>query len=83
MEELTTTNLNSVHHHGVQHHHEVHPHHGAHHHKVHYSQRAGRNRHTSSQKKRALYGKILFTVLSLIATFIVAIILYDRFIGLF
>ncbi len=60
-----------------------HEHHHEHHHEVHYSHRAGHNRITRSQKKRALYGKILFTILSVVAAFIIAVILYDRLFGLF
>ena len=64
-------------------HEHCHEHHHEHHHEVHYSHRAGHNRITSSQRKRALYGKILFTILSVVAAFIIAVILYDRLFGLF
>lgn len=50
---------------------------------VHYSTRAGHNRTTSSQKKRALYGNIIFTILSILAALIVAFIIYDHCEGLF
>ncbi len=60
-----------------------HEHSHEHSHEVHYSHRAGHNRITSSQRKRALYGKILFTILSVVAAFIIAVILYDRIFGLF
>ena len=42
------------------------------HHTEHYSQRAGHNRKTMSQKRREMLSHILFTILSIIAVAIIA-----------
>lgn len=60
---------------------QVHHHH--HHHEVHYSRRSGHNRHTKSQKRRRLLSNLLFIFLSIIAAIIIAINLYDHYVGLF
>ena len=52
-------------------------------HKVHYSRRAGQNRHTRSQIRRRMIGRILFFILSLIALAIVLFIIYDHYFGAF
>lgn len=62
---------------GVAHHHEHHHEH------AHHSNRSGHNRITSSQKTRKRIADTLFTFLSIIATLIVLIILYDKWKGLF
>lgn len=50
---------------------------------VHRNKRAGHNRRTKDQKRRTFYANIIFAILSLIALAIIAIIAYDRFVGLF
>ena len=50
---------------------------------VHRSKRTGHNRTTKAQKKRAFIANTLFSILCLIAIVIVAIIAYDRWVGLF
>lgn len=49
----------------------------------HYSNRAGHNRQTKSQKRRRLLSNLLFIFLSIIALVVIAINLYDDFVGLF
>lgn len=48
-------------------------------HVEHYSQRAGQNRETKSQKKERIVGNVITTVLSLIATAIVGFIIWDQY----
>ena len=52
-------------------------------HKEHYSRRAGHNRHTKSQIRRRMIGRILFLILSLIALAIILFIIYDHYFGAF
>lgn len=51
--------------------------------KKHYSRRAGHNRHTKSQIRRRMTGRILFLILSLIALAIILFIIYDHYFGAF
>ena len=51
--------------------------------KEHYSRRAGQNRHTRSQIRRRMIGRILFLILSLIALAIILFIIYDHYFGAF
>ena len=50
---------------------------------VHHSRRAGHNRTTKGQRKRAFCARVLCLVLSIIALIIIAIIAYDQWVGLF
>lgn len=50
---------------------------------VHHSRRAGHNRTTKGQKKKAIYANLLFLILFIIAMVIIAIIAYDQWVGLF
>ena len=52
-------------------------------HKVHHSRRAGYNRHTKTQIRRRIIGKVLFVMLSAIALAIVLFIIYDHYFGAF
>lgn len=54
-----------------------------HHHGEHYSQRAGHNRRTKSQKLRRFWGNLLFAFLSIIALLIILFIAYDHWVGVF
>lgn len=51
--------------------------------KEHYSRRTGQNRHTRSQIRRRMIGRILFLILSLIALAIILFIIYDHYFGAF
>lgn len=51
--------------------------------KKHYSRRARHNRHTKSQIRRRMIGRILFLILSLIAIAIILFIIYDHYFGAF
>ena len=75
----------------VKHHHHHHEHSHEHHEssqeyhleeQTHRSQRAGKNRTTSTQKKRQIASNITFVILTLLAIAIVAFIVCDRMFGL-
>lgn len=52
-------------------------------HKEHYSRRTGHNRHTRSQIRRRIIGRLLFSFLCLIALAIILFIIYDHYFGAF
>lgn len=48
-------------------------------HAEHYSQRAGQNRETKSQRQERIIGNVITTVLSVIAAAIVGFIIWDQY----